>query len=186
VAVSFVPTAIVGFLLARVITDVFFEDERLQLGAFALVGVLFIVAERAWRDRPLERDPHQLDYREAALVGLAQALAVVPGVSRAGAVMLALMALGVSRDAAARYSFLLALPTIVAASAFDLVREREVLAAASDGLLLLGVGLLVSFVTALLVMRWFIGYLQRHSLVAFGAYRLVVAAALGALLALGR
>jgi undecaprenyl-diphosphatase len=176
--VSFVPTAVVGFALYRVIKDVFLTDLWLQLVVFALVGLLFIVVETMWVNRPLTREARDLSWRDAALVGLAQALAVVPGVSRAGAVILSLIALGVRRDDAARYSFLLALPTIVAAGAYDLYQSRGALAATGNGVAALLLGAAVAFGVALVIVRWFIAYLQSHSLAAFGVYRLAVAIAL--------
>jgi undecaprenyl-diphosphatase len=188
VVVSFVPTAVVGFLLYRVIKDVFLTDLPLQVVVFGAVGLLFIVVETAWAKRPLARDLRDLSWRDAALVGLAQALAVVPGVSRAGAVILALIALRVRRDDAARYSFLLAVPTILAAGAYDLYQSRGALAASANGVVALLVGAVVAFAVALVVVRWFIGYLQTHSLALFGLYRVAVALALGIavlLLALG-
>lgn len=177
VAVSFVPTAIVGLVLYRLIKDVFFESRLLQLAVFALVGIAFIAVERLWRGRALPREARGLSYREAVAVGLCQALAVVPGVSRAGAVMLGMMALGVRRDEAARYSFLLAVPTILAASGYDLFQTRDAIGGSTDAAFL-AVGAATSFLSALLVMRWFIGYLQRHSLAVFGWYRLAAAAVL--------
>lgn len=181
VAVSFVPTALVGFVLYRLIKDVFFESPLLQLAVFALVGIVFIVVEALWRGRALPREARSLSYREAVAVGLCQALAVVPGVSRAGAVILGMMALGVRRDEAARYSFLLAVPTILAASGYDLLQMRDTLSAGASNLAFLAVGFAASFASALLVMRWFIGFLQRHSLAVFGWYRLAAAAALALL-----
>ena len=177
-AVSFVPTAVVGLILYRTIKDVFFESAALQLLVFAGVGALFIVAERVWRGRAFDRTAAGLSYRDAAVVGLAQALAVVPGVSRAGAVILALMALGVRRDDAARYSFLLALPTILAAGAYDLYQSRAALGAGAGAIVPIAIGFASAFVAALIVVRWFVRYLQRHSLEPFGLYRLVLAGAL--------
>ena len=184
--VSFIPTAVVGFLLYRVIKDVFLTDLWLQLVVFALVGVLFIVVERRWVGRPLPRLARDLSFRDAGLVGLAQALAVVPGVSRAGAVILALIALGVRRDEAARYSFLLALPTIVAAGGYDLYQNRGILSSSANAVPVLLAGAIAAFLVAIVVIRWFISYLQSHSLAVFGGYRLVVAIVLAALLLSGR
>ncbi|TMD57444.1 MAG: undecaprenyl-diphosphate phosphatase [Chloroflexi bacterium] len=183
---SFIPTAVVGFVLYREIKDVFLTSLWLQVVVFALVGALFIVVERFWAHRQLTRTAGDLSLRDAALVGLAQALAVVPGVSRAGAVILALIGLGVRRDEAARYSFLLALPTIVAAGAYDLYQSRGILASSASAVPLLLAGAIASFIVALVVIRWFIAYLQSHTLAAFGVYRLVVAVILAALLLSGR
>lgn len=174
VLVSFIPTAVIGWLLYKIIKEVFFEAVFLQLIVFALVGILFIIFERGQGRKPLGKVIATMTYQEAIWVGVAQSLAVIPGVSRAGAVLLALLAMGVSRDQAAKYSFLLALPTILAASALDLFTLRQVVVAEPQAIGLLVVGLVVAFGSALIVMKWLIGYLQRHTLTAFGWYRLVV------------
>src|SRR3989344_7584158 len=103
VIVAFIPTAIIGFLLYSIIKDVFLENNSLQLGMFIAVGIAFILFER-FSKRSYTRPMTSITYKEAALVGCAQALAVIPGVSRAGAVILALMALSITRKDAAAFS----------------------------------------------------------------------------------
>lgn len=176
VCLSFVPTALVGFVLYKIIKTFFFESSGLMVVAFIAMGLVFLVMERlvARRHIVLEQEVSRLTVRQALLIGLVQALAVVPGVSRAGAVMVFMMVLGYRRGEAARYSFLLAVPTILAASVYDLWKMREVLVSTvSSGSLLL-VGWLTALISAYLVMRWFIRYLQNHTLSLFGWYRLVL------------
>ena len=170
--VAFLPTAVVGFVLYALIKNIFFENAVLQLAVFLMVGLLFILFERGPAGSRLTRT---LSYPEAILVGLAQSLAIVPGVSRAGAVILTLLYLGVRRDEAARFSFLLAVPTILTASLFDLVKSRS-LAISSEELTALLLGFLAAFVTALLVIKWLVRYLQNHTLAVFGWYRLLMVA----------
>lgn len=177
---SFIPTGIVGFLLFRLIRDVFLSNATLQLVMFIGIGALFILLELWLRGRTLKRDAGSLSYVEAVFVGLCQSIAVIPGVSRAGAVIVGMLLVGVRREEAARYSFLLAVPTIIAAGAYDLYQSRSVLASSTGGVTALIVGGVVSFVVALVVVRWLVGYLQRHTLIPFGAYRVIA----GALLAL--
>ncbi|MFH0864417.1 MAG: undecaprenyl-diphosphate phosphatase [Candidatus Gottesmanbacteria bacterium] len=172
--VSFFPTAIIGLILYKVIKNVFFESFFVQIAIFALVGLLFIVLEKIWAKKQFFRLANQISYPEALMIGLAQALAVFPGVSRAGAVILSLMFLGVKRDEAAKYSFLLAVPTLLSASALDLVKSRSILLQQANNIPLLLVGFMASFVSALIVVRWFINYLQNNKLSSFGWYRLIV------------
>lgn len=173
VLMSFLPTAIVGFMLYKVIKSIFFENAVLQLAVFIAVGLIFVVLEFFWRNRSLYREAKTLTYKEAVIVGLAQSLAVIPGVSRAGAVILSLMMVGVKRDEAARFSFLLALPTILAASFFDLFKMRRVLWGQTSSALIILAGFIAAFISALFIMKWFISYLEKNSLSRFGWYRIL-------------
>jgi len=174
IALSFIPTAAVGFAFYKVIKSFFFVNQSLQWGVFLSVGFLFIGYEWVMKERPLQRDASSLSHREAIFIGIAQALAVVPGVSRSGIVMLAMMGMGMKRPEAARYSFFLAVPTIFAASVFDLFKNREAIIGQTHHAEFLLIGLFSSFVSAMFVIRWFIGYLQKHSLAPFGWYRIVL------------
>lgn len=173
---SFVPTAIIGLILYKLIKNFFFENTMLQLTVFIGVGVVFILFEQFHKHK-IDRTIDTISLSEAVLIGLVQAIAVIPGVSRAGAVMLILMFLGVRRDQAAQYSFLLAVPTLLAASALDIVKTYPLLIA-SQNLLLLTTGFIAAFVSALLTVKWFLRYLQNHTLSSFGWYRLILATGL--------
>jgi len=178
VAVAFLPTAIVGAVLYKVIKGFFFENTVLQLTVFAAVGVLFIIFEKTRQEDTNIKTASDLSWKQVILVGLAQSLAVIPGVSRAGAVLLALLYFNVRRDDAARFSFLLAVPTILAATALDLYASTQFTQITSADLLYLGVGTITAFIVALAVMRWLIRYLASHSLALFGWYRLIVIASI--------
>lgn len=172
--VSFIPTAIVGLILHELIKKVFFETNWLMLGAFMLVGVIFIVYENYLRKHPnANKNIDKLSWPQVLLIGLSQALAVIPGVSRSGAVMLTMMMMNQNRAQAAKYSFLLALPTICSAAALDLWKLRETTILSTSELGLLIVGFVTAFLVALVVLKWFIGFLQQNTLVKFGIYRLV-------------
>lgn len=132
VFVSFLPTAGIGFVLYKVIKNVFFESPNLMLFVFFGMGVVFIFVEifqqgRVGFVKPLQKKIGELSYSQAFLIGVFQALAVIPGVSRAGAVLVFMMILGFNRKESAKYSFFLAVPTIFAASAFDLFQMRGLL-----------------------------------------------------------
>lgn len=174
VLTSFIPTATVGLILYRMIRGYFFENELLQLGVLLLVGIFFILYERFADHTKNTADLTRLSVKGAILIGLAQALAVVPGVSRAGAVIIAMMMLRFRRDEAAKYSFLLAVPTIFAASALDLIQMREVVFSQIGNAYLLGIGFVTAFISALVIVKWFIRFLGQHSLEAFGWYRIAL------------
>lgn len=170
VIVSFIPTALVGLILYKIIKGFFFENFALQITVFVLVGVFFIVFERLIKNT--QKTIAKINYKQAFLIGLVQALAVIPGVSRAGAVIVVLLCLGVKRDEAAKYSFLLAIPTLMAATLLDLIKSRAVVL---DNIGLLLIGLLASFISAYIVVKWFVSYLSRHDMAIFGWYRLGLA-----------
>ncbi len=172
VITSFIPTAVVGLLLYKVIKNYFFANSWLQLIVFLIVGIAFILYERFGTHKTNQHDLSNLSYQDALMVGLAQALAVVPGVSRAGAVIVALMLLKVRRDEAAKYSFLLAVPTIFAASTLDLFKMRSLVLNHSGNILILIVGTVAAFLSAVVVVRWLVKFLKHHSLAAFGWYRI--------------
>jgi len=152
---SFIPTAIVGFGLHKIIKGVFFESTWLILIVFIAVGLIFLILERyfATRTSYLHKDCTSITPRQALIIGLSQALSVVPGVSRAGSVIVAMMCLGYKRDEAAKYTFLLSLPTIIGASALDLYQGRNVIMGIGDGWTLLVVGFFVSMIVAYVVVK---------------------------------
>jgi undecaprenyl-diphosphatase len=181
---SFIPTAIIGFLLQKIITTVFFKADWLILLSMVVIAAVFLFVERkiAAGKLHLEHKITDISTKDALLIGLAQALAVVPGVSRAGIVIVFMMTRGYKRSEAAVYSFLLALPTIFAASAYDLYKSRHILGGLHNATSLLAIGSAVAFVTALLSVKWFVGFLQRNTLVVFAYYRFVLAIIVAVLL----
>lgn len=175
VVVSFIPTAVVGFVLYRVIKGVFFESTLAMLITFAGVGILFLVIEYLISQKKilLEKGVNKIGLKDALVIGALQSTSIMPGVSRAGAVIVGMMCMGYRRDEAAYYSFLLSIPTIFAAGALDFYKERELILGGNRDILPLIIGFVTAFVSAYFVVKWFIGYLKSHSLSAFGIYRLI-------------
>lgn len=176
VVISFIPTAIIGLLLHKIIKNYFFDSLQLIKVAMFAVGVIFIVFELLVKNKKLslKKSISQLTVFQAIVIGLVQSLAVVPGVSRAGAVMLGMMALGYKRDESAVYSFLLAIPTIFAAGALDFYQSRDILFSNLNNLWILAFGFLTSFIFAYISVKWLINYLKKNSLMMFGIYRIVI------------
>lgn len=174
--VAFLPTALFGIVFYRPIKNVFFEKVWAQVFIFILVGLVFIGFEfligRGFLR--LNKSIAALSWREAVLVGSGQALSFFPGVSRAGAVIIIMMLLGYRRAEAAFFSFFLAIPTILSAALFDLYKSRHSLVTFSHQVMPLSFGFFISFLVALVAVRWFISYLQTHNLVFFGFYRLLL------------
>lgn len=174
---SFLPTAFIGFFLYKVIKNIFFESINLIAFSLFFVGVLFIVVEILISKKKiiLKKKIKDIDIFQALIIGFTQSFAVVPGVSRAGAVILVMLVLGFSRNEAAKYSFLLSIPTIFMAAFFDLYKSKDILLTNLDQLGILLVGFFVSFIFALISVKWFIGFLKKHSLIIFGIYRILLA-----------
>ncbi len=186
VLVAFLPSAVVGALLHGFIKSVLFDPAiSLQVIAAALIlgGVLIIVLERL-APAPRYVDGDALPLWKCFQIGLCQCLSIIPGVSRSGATILGGMLLGVERKAGAAFTFYLAVPTMFAATVYDLYKNRDVLNAdaASD----IAIGFVVSFIVAYVVVKTFIGFVGRYGLKPFGWYRIAAGLALLAYIYFGR
>jgi undecaprenyl-diphosphatase len=180
--VAFLPAAVVGLLLHRTIEERLFGPVPVA-GALFLGGLLMVAVER-WRTTrapaPAYESVDAIPVSAALVIGVVQCLSLWPGTSRAMVTILAALLLGATPVAAAESSFLLALPTLGAATLFDLARSLPDLSGgAAGGPAALGIGLLASAVTAAIAIRTFLAYLTRRGLEPFGWYRI----ALGLLLA---
>jgi undecaprenyl-diphosphatase len=172
--VAFLPTVVLGVLAYRTIKTIFFNSYNWMIVIFILVGLVFLIFERLIKKGIFTpgKALASLTYRDAVLAGLAQALAFFPGVSRAGAVILMMMVLGFRRDDSAAFSFFLAVPTILAAGAYDLFKTRNLLLQSVSYIPVLVVGFAVAFAIAAFALKWLIRYLQTHTLNLFGFYRI--------------
>jgi len=175
--VSFLPTALIGYLFFNIIKDVFFESLWILTIAFFVVGLLFLLIENKIKKGKLnlKNKISDISYKHAFLIGLFQSFAVIPGVSRAGAVIISMLVMGYKRDESAIYSFLLAVPTIAAASIFDLYKNLNVLSSNVTNIQMLIIGFVVSFISAYFSVKWLIEYLKKNSLLIFGIYRIALA-----------
>ncbi|MDQ6954010.1 MAG: undecaprenyl-diphosphate phosphatase [Mariprofundaceae bacterium] len=170
VVLAFIPLGIVGFLFHKQIKAMFTVD--IVAVMFIVGGIIFLVVEYFHRDKtyPVQR-VEDLSYRQALWIGIAQVFALIPGTSRAGASIIGALLVGLSRKASAEFSFLLALPVMMAASGFDLLKHSDEFM--GTNLIVLLVGFVVAFISAWLVMRLFIQFLERFTFVAFGIYRIL-------------
>ena len=172
VLLAFLPAAVIGTFAYRYIKTVLFSPwvvaVSLVVGGFVILLVEYLFERETAADRDASVDT--IDSRTAFGIGLCQLLAMIPGVSRAGATILGAVALGVPRRAATEFSFFLAIPTMFGAASYDLYKNWH----AMDGndFLVIGVGLVASFVSALIVIRWFIGFVAHHRFTVFAWYRI--------------
>jgi undecaprenyl-diphosphatase len=168
VGVAFVPAAVAGLLLHRSIKLYLFNPVTVA-GALVVGGLVILLIER-WQPAIRVHQVADMPWRIALGVGLAQMLALFPGVSRSAATIMGGFSLGLSRHAATEFSFFLAIPVMFAATLFDLFDSRDLITRADAPLL--AVGFIVSFLTALVVVRAFLVYVARHSFRGFAWYRI--------------
>ncbi len=172
VFIAFVPAVILGLLFGKAIKAHLFTPVVVAT-TFIIGGFIILWAERRQTNNPSAvrvSDVDAMTPLDAIKVGLVQCLAMIPGTSRSGATIIGGMLLGLSRKAATDFSFYLAIPTLIGAGAYSLIKERGVLSAAD--LPMFGVGLLFSFLSAWLCVRWLLRYISTHNFVVFAYYRI--------------
>ncbi|WP_372621625.1 undecaprenyl-diphosphate phosphatase [Falsiroseomonas sp.] len=179
---------LLAFLPAMVIGATFYGAVQAMLMnpyvvCFALIagGVAIIAIER-WRPRPTIRSVPEIGPLAALLIGFGQVLAMVPGTSRSGATIITALLVGVERRTAAEFSFILAIPTMFAATVYALWKARRDLDLSS--LTQIGVGFVVSFIVALVVVRWLMSVIARIGFTPFGWYRIALGSVMLVVLAL--
>ena len=168
-AVAFVPAAVLGLLLGSLIKAHLFKPVPVAL-AFILGGVVILWVDKEAR-HPRVQSTQAMTWLDALKVGCAQCFALIPGTSRSGATIIGGMLFGLSRRAATEFSFFLAVPTLIAAGAYDTWKNRAMLADKDLGMW--AVGLVASFVSAFIVIRWLIRYVATHDFRWFAWYRIV-------------
>jgi len=171
VAIAFLPAAVIGVLAHGFIKTVLFETPMLIAVMLILWGIVLI-----WVDRlaiaPRHEEAMEVPLGVALKIGLFQCLAMVPGVSRSGATIVGGLLLGMSRKAAAEFSFFLSMPTMVAAVGYDLFQNRDVLD--FDAWIIIALGFGAAFVSALFVVRWLLSFVSRRGYAFFGYWRIIV------------
>lgn len=177
VVVAFIPTALIGFMLYYLVKDFLLENLLVIAWSLLIGGIVLIFFER-WERTVLTRDTPlgEMPYVTAFSLGCVQALAIIPGVSRAGATIVGGMLLGIGRKEIVEFSFLLAIPTMAAATGYDLLKTGSSFVAREWELL--GVGFIVSFAAAFVGVRFLVRFIQNHSFALFGVYRILVGGAL--------
>ena len=166
--VAFLPAAILGFLFLKQIKFYLFNPFVVAT-AFIVGGVLILWAKRRQHNVHAE-SVDDLTWRDALKVGFAQALAMIPGTSRSGATIIGGLFFGLSRRAATEFSFFLAIPTMFAATLYDVYKNRDLFSV--DDLALFAVGGTVSFISAFIAVRGLIRFISRHDFTVFAWYRI--------------
>jgi undecaprenyl-diphosphatase len=167
---AFLPAAIIGATFHGTITRLLFSPWVVSVAL--IVGGIAIIAIERLRPAPTIHSVPQIGPLAALIIGFGQALAMIPGTSRSGATIITSLLIGVDRKVAAEFSFVLAIPTMVAATAYSLFKARAELD--FSGVAQIGVGFVTSFVVALIVVRWVMGVIGRIGFTPFGWYRIAL------------
>ncbi len=178
VLVAFLPAAVVGVIAHKYIKSVLFNPTVVAV-SLIVGGIIILIVER-YAQRPRIKSVDDIDWKTALFVGVCQCLAMVPGVSRAGSTIMAARVFRVDRATAAEFSFFLAIPTMVGATFYDLLKNWKTLDWHGSGLIALG--FVVAFLSALAVVRPFVRFISRHGFGVFAWYRIAVGALALALL----
>ena len=171
-AVAFIPAGVLGLLFSKYIKEVLFHAVPVAI-AF-IVGALVIFWVEGRKNPVRIESTREMTWLDALKVGFAQCFALIPGASRSGATIIGGMLFGLSRKAATEFSFFLAVPTLVAAGGYDFLKHRALFSA--EHLAPLAVGLVVSFISAFVVIRWLIRYVATHDFRPFAWYRIAFGA----------
>lgn len=171
VALAFVPAVVIGVLAHDFIKAVLFETPMLIAVMLIVGGVVLLFVERL-APAPQHDDATAIPFRKALAIGFIQCLAMVPGVSRSGSTIVGALMLGVSKRAAAEFSFFLSLPTMAGAVAYDIYKTRHELdfSAWTD----ISIGFVVAFISAVLVVRWLLNFVSQNGYAVFGWWRIII------------
>lgn len=174
VCVAFIPTAVIGLVLYKFIKHYLMGNSSVVVWSLLLGGLFLILFELFHREKDgAIGDMSSISYKQAALIGAFQSIAVIPGVSRSAATIIGGLALGLRRSVIVEFSFLLAVPTMLAATLLDLYKTAG--AFTRDQFTLLGIGFVTSFIVAIAAIKFLINFIKGHSFISFGVYRVLAA-----------
>ena len=168
IMIAFMPLAIIGLALGKYIKAALFNP--ITVGVTSIIGALFILWAEKRKHTVTVESVDELNWKDALKVGFAQALALIPGTSRSGATIIGGLFFGLSRRAATEFTFFLAMPTLIAATLYEVYKERALLS--SHDLGMWAVGFIASFISAFLCVRWLLRYISSHDFTVFAWYRI--------------
>jgi undecaprenyl-diphosphatase len=172
--VAFIPTAIIGFTVYRAVKSYLLGNVTVVLSALIVGGIILILFERFHPQADSPADFSEITYGRALLIGLFQSIAIIPGVSRSAATIVGGTSIGISKRTIVEFSFMLAVPTMLGASALDLYKSRSAL---EGNYSVLAVGFVVSFITAIIAIKSFLNFIKKRDFALFGWYRIALAVA---------
>jgi len=170
ILLAFFPAVIIGFLAHDLIKQYLFSNFIIAL-SLIIGGILIIIIEN-YHDKFYIKKIENIEKKHALLIGFSQCLAMIPGVSRSGATIMSAVLFGIDRKIATEFSFFLALPTIGSACLYDIIKNINQINFNDFEVIL--VGIISSFISSILVIKWLLKYVSNHSFVGFGYYRIIV------------
>jgi undecaprenyl-diphosphatase len=175
VLAAFIPTGVLGFLFYKLAKKYLLGNGHVVAWSLLIGGIFLVVFELLHREKEgSTEEVASISIRQAVLIGVFQSLAIIPGVSRSAATIIGGLLLGLKRKTIVEFSFLLAIPTMLAATVLDLSKSGFSFSGAQISFL--AVGFITSFLVALAAVKLFISYIQKNNFIAFGVYRIVIAA----------
>ncbi len=170
VIIAFLPLAIVGFIFKDLIKEAF--NAQVVAYMFIIGGIIFLILEYFYKENEHTIDDvGKITYKQAGWIGFAQMFALIPGTSRAGSSIVGALIVGLSRKASAEFSFLLAMPVMIATSGYDILKHHDQFT--GESAISLGIGFIVAFIVAYFTMKFFIKFLEKFTFVTFGIYRII-------------
>jgi undecaprenyl-diphosphatase len=170
---AFIPTAIIGFLLYKIIKSFLLGNPIVTLIVLFAGGILLIIIEKVHKEKDYHSsNVEKISYKNAFLIGIFQSISIVPGVSRSAATIIPALILGTKRKTAVEFSFLLAIPTMFAASSLDLIKSQFSFSLSEYSIL--AVGFIGSFLVAIITVKIFLNFVKKHSFIPFGIYRIIL------------
>lgn len=174
VMAAFIPTAVIGLTFYKVIKQYLMGSELVVAWALLIGGIILIIFEFFYKEKETSLgEISALSYKQAVLIGVFQSFAMVPGVSRSAATIIGGLSLGLKRKTIVEFSFLLAVPTMVAATGLDIIKSAAEFSADQIGLL--AVGFVAAFLVAVVSIKFLLYFIKNHNFVVFGIYRIVIA-----------
>ena len=171
---AFIPTGIIGFVLFKFIKTYLLGNLYITVLSLFIGGIFLIILELIYKEKEHHAGKiEDITYTNAVLIGVCQSVAVIPGVSRSAATIIGALFLGTKRKVAVEFSFLLAVPTMLAATSLDIIKSN--FSYNTYEWMLMGVGFIGSFIVAVFVVKWFLKFVQTHTFIPFGIYRIIAA-----------
>jgi len=174
ILVAFIPTALIGVIFYKIIKGCLLGNNQVVLWSLFIGGIILIIFELIHGEKKDATDElASVSYKQSFLIGIFQSIAIIPGVSRSAATIIGGLILGLKRKTIIEFSFLLAVPTMLAATFLDLFKSASTFSI--DQFLFLSVGFLISFIVAILSIKFLLMFIKRHNFISFGIYRILIA-----------
>lgn len=173
VCAAFLPTAIIGLAVYKIVKTYLLGNMHVVLWSLLLGGIFLVIFE--WQRKGKISNISELEnisYIQAFIIGLFQSIAIIPGVSRSAATIVGGLILGISRDVIVEFSFMLAVPTMVAATGLDLLKSGHSFTGSQAELL--AIGFVTAFISAFFAIKFLLGYVKNHTFTSFGIYRILI------------